>query len=145
MVIDGVRSQDDIVNVSLQDSTTLYGLLDCRSMFTKADDFVVDTTVNIHLTKHLADLPLHRALESGLTTQALALWMAFRGMHPQDALHIVKQKSHRYTYGNGRADTHAKHQNTKHTTRLEHGRLDIPHQSHLQQPPPIPSATQPLH
>ena len=71
---------------------------------------VVDATVDIHLTRRLADILLHRALESGLTTQALGLWMAFRGMHPQDALHIVKQESHRYSYGNGRADTHAKHQ-----------------------------------
>ena len=55
----------------------------------------VDVTINIHLTKHLAELPLHRALESGLTTQALGLWMAFRGIHPQDALHIVQQESHR--------------------------------------------------
>ena len=76
---------------------------------------VVDATVDIHLTRRLADLPLHKALESGLTTQALGLSMAFRGMHPQDALHIVKQESHRYAYGNGRADTQAKHQNTSHT------------------------------
>ena len=62
---------------------------------------VVDGTVDIHLTKRLAALPLHRALESGLTAQALGLWMAFRGMHPEDALHIVKEESHRYTYGNG--------------------------------------------
>ena len=25
--------------------------------------------------------------------------MAFRGMQPQDATHIVKQELHRYTYG----------------------------------------------
>ena len=80
---------------------------------------VVDTTVHIHLTRRLADLPPHKALESGLTTQALGLWMAFKGMHPQDALHIVKQESHRYAYGNGRADTQAKHQNTNHTPGLE--------------------------
>ena len=43
--------------------------------------------------------------------------MAFRGKHAQDALQMVKQESHRYTYGNGRADTHAKHQNTNHTPR----------------------------
>ena len=30
---------------------------------------VVDATVDIHLTRRLADLPLHKALESGLTTQ----------------------------------------------------------------------------
>ena len=58
---------------------------------------VADATVNIHLTRHLADVPLHRALESGLTTQALGLWMAFRGMRPRYALHIVKQESNRYT------------------------------------------------
>ena len=104
---------------------------------------VVDATVVIHLTRRLADLPLHKALQSGLTTQALGLWMAFRGMHPQDALHIVKQESHRYTYGNGRADTQAKHQITSHTQGLEHLRLDTPHHSHLQHLPPIPPATQP--
>ena len=106
---------------------------------------VGDATVDIHLTKPLADLPLHRALESGQTTQALGLWMAFRGMHPQDPLHIVKQESHCYTYGNGRADTHAKHQNTNHTPGLEHMRLDTPDHSQLQHLPPIPSATQPPH
>ena len=81
---------------------------------------VVDATVDIHLTRRLADLPVNRALKSGLTTQALGLWMAFRGMHPQDALHIVKHESHRYTYGNRRADMHAKHQSTSHTPGLEH-------------------------
>ena len=104
---------------------------------------VVDATADIHLTRRLADMPLHRALKSGLTTQALRLWMAFRGMHPQDALHIVKQESHSYTYGNGRADTHAKHQSTSHTPGLELVRLDTPHHSHLQHLPRIPSATQP--
>ena len=68
--------------------------------------------------------------------------MAFRGMHPEDALHIVKQESHCYTYGNGHTDTHAKHQNTNHTPGLEHMRLDNPHHSHLQQLPPIPLVTQ---
>ena len=104
---------------------------------------VVDATVDIHLTRRLADLPLHKALESGLTTQALGLWMAFKGMHPQDALHIIKQESHRYAYGNGRADTQAKHQNTNHTPGLERVRLNTPHHSHLQHLPPIPLATQP--
>ena len=104
---------------------------------------VVDATVDIHPTRRLADLPLHRALDSGLTTRALGLWMAFRGKHPQDALHIVKQESHRYTYGNGRADTHAKHESTSHTPGLEHVRLDTPHHSHLQHLPLIPSATLP--
>ena len=95
---------------------------------------VVDATVGIHLTKLL-----DRALESGLTTQELGLWMAFRGMRPQDALHIVKQDSHRYSYGNGRGETDAKQQNTNHTPGLEHVRLDTPHHSHLQHLPPIPS------
>ena len=104
---------------------------------------VVDATIDIHLTRRLADLPLHKALESGLTTQALGLWMTFRGMHPQDALHIVKQEPHRYAYGNGRADTQAKHQNTSHTPGLEHVRLDTPRHSHLQHLPRIPPATQP--
>ena len=104
---------------------------------------VVDPMVDIHLTRRLADLPLRRALKSGLTTQALGLWMAFRGMHPQDALHIVKQDSHRYTYDNGRADTHAKRQSTSHTPGLEHVRLDTPHHSHLQHLPLIPLATKP--
>ena len=103
----------------------------------------MNATVNIHLTRGLADLPVNRAPDSGLTTQALGLWMAFGGMHPQDALHIVKQESHCYTYGNGRADMHAKHQSTSHTPGLGHVRLDTPHHSHLQHLPPIPSATQP--
>ena len=34
---------------------------------------VLDATVDIHLTRRLADMPLHRALESGLTTQAPGL------------------------------------------------------------------------
>ena len=106
---------------------------------------VVDATVDVHLTKRLADLPPHRALESGLITQALGLLMAFRGTHPQDALHIVKQESHRYPYGNGCADMHAKHENFKHDPVLEHVRLDTPQHSHLQHMPPIPSATQPSH
>ena len=50
---------------------------------------VVDATVDIHVTRRLADLPLHKALETSLDRQALGLWMAFRGMRPQDALHIV--------------------------------------------------------
>ena len=104
---------------------------------------VVDATVDIHLTRRLADLPPHRALESGLTTQALRLWMAFRDMHPQDALHIVKQESQRYTYGNGRADRHAKQESTNHAPGFKHVRLDTPHHSHPQHLPPIPSATQP--
>ena len=104
---------------------------------------VVDTTVDIHLTRRLANLPLHKSLESGLTTQALGLWMAFRGMLPQDTLDIVKPGSHRYTYGNGRADTQAKHQSTSHTPGLEHVRLDTPHHSHLQHLTQIPSATRP--
>ena len=104
---------------------------------------VVDATVDIHLTRRLADLPLHKALKSGLTTQALGLWMAFRGMQPQDALHIVKQESHRYAYGNGCADTQAKQQSNSHTAELEHVRLDTPHHSHLQHLLPIPFATKP--
>ena len=106
---------------------------------------IVDATVDIHLTKCHADLPLHRALNSGLTTQALARLMAFRGMHPQDTLHIVNQKPHRYRYGNGRADTHGKHQNTNHVPELEHVRLDTAHHSHRQHLPLIPSATKPCH
>ena len=81
---------------------------------------VVDARLDIRLTRRLSDLPLRRPLETGLITQVLGLWLAVRGMHPQDALHIVKQESHRYTYGNGRADTHAKHQITNHTPGLEH-------------------------
>ena len=103
---------------------------------------VVDATVNIHLTKCLAELPVHRALESDLTTQGLGLWMAFRGLHPNDALHITKQESHRYTCGNGCADRHARNQNSNHTPALEHVRLDTTHHSHLQPLPLIPSATQ---
>ena len=56
---------------------------------------VVDATVDIHPTRCLAVPPLHRALESGLTMQPSRLWMVPRGMHPQEALHIVKQESYR--------------------------------------------------
>ena len=99
---------------------------------------VVDAKVNIHLRKRLAKVPLHRAPESGHTTQAFWLWIVFRGMHPQDALHIVKQESHRYTYGNGHTDTHAKHQNINQAPELEHVRLDITHDNHLQHLPQYP-------
>ena len=71
--------------------------------------------------------------------------MSFRGMHLNDALHIINPDSHRYTYGNVRANTHAKHQKTNCTPELEHVRLDSPHHSLLQHLPPIPSATQPRH
>ena len=91
---------------------------------------VVDTTVDINLTRRLADLHLHRSLESGLIKQALGLWMGFRGIYPKNALHIVKQEFHSYTYGNGHADTHAKHQSTNHTPGLEHVRLDTTNNSH---------------
>ena len=106
---------------------------------------VIDATVDIHLTKRVAELALHRAPQSGLTTQALGPPMAFRGMHPQDALHIVKQESHHYTYGNGRSDTHPKHQNTNHDPGLEHVRLDTTQHNDLQHLPLIPLATQHPH
>ena len=103
----------------------------------------MDATVDIRLTRRLAELPLHKALESGLTTQDLGLWMAFRGMHPQDALHIVKQESHRYTYGNERADTQAKHQSTSHTPGARTRTTGDPTPQPPAAPTPIPSATQP--
>ena len=88
-----------------------------------------------------------------LTGHRSTVWYRYRtvhvlygtnpGMHPQDALHIVKHESHRYAYGNGRADTQSKHQNTSHTPGLEHVQLNTPHHSHLQHLPPIPPATQP--
>ena len=106
---------------------------------------LLDARGDIHLIKCLAELALHKSLESGLTTQALGLWMAFRGMRPQDALHIVKQESHSYTYGNGRADTHAKHRNTNHTPELQHVQVDTTDHSHLQHLPRIPSLTHLLH
>ena len=106
---------------------------------------VVDAMVGIHPTKRLAELTLHRAPESCLTTQALEMSMAFRSMRPRDALHIIKQESHRYTYGTGRADTQAKHQKTTHTPGLVNLRLDTTHHSYQQHLPSIPSATQPTH
>ena len=69
--------------------------------------------------------------------------MPSRGLRPQDALHIVKQEYHCYTYGNRRADTHAKHRNTNQPSEVKHVRLDATHHSHLQHLPPIPLATQP--
>ena len=154
-----ITRQADGLHVEHHTGTTIFGASSHGELRTMADAVtatpppttvrprniwvVVDATVDIHLTRCLADLPLHKALESGLTTQALGLWMAFRVMHPQDALHIVKQESHRYAYGNGRADTQAKHQNTNQTPGLERVRLDTPHHSNLQHLPPIPLATQP--
>ena len=101
---------------------------------------VVDATVDIHLTRHLAGLPLLRALESGLNTQKCRGYGSPSGACTPRTPYT---SSHRYTYGNGRADTHAKHQSTNHIPGLEHLRLDGPHHSHLQHLPPIPSATQP--
>ena len=106
---------------------------------------MVDATVDIHRTKRLPELPLHKAPDSGLATPAFGLWIAFRGMHPQDALHIVKKESHRYTYGNGHTDTHAKYWNTNYSPKLDHIRLDTTHHSHLQHLPPIPLVTRPTH
>ena len=37
---------------------------------------VVDATVDTHLVMRLCRLPLHQAIESGLTTQALKIWQA---------------------------------------------------------------------
>ena len=71
--------------------------------------------------------------------------MSFRGMRPENTLHIVKQGCHRYTYNNGGVDTHVEHQNTNHAPELEHVRLDSAHRSNLQHRHPIPSATQPPH
>ena len=69
--------------------------------------------------------------------------MALRGMHPQDAQQIVKQESHRYMYGNGRTDTHTKHQNTNDTLGLQDVRLDTTHHSHLQHLPQYPQQQSP--
>ena len=107
--------------------------------------FTVGARIDLHLTKRLAELPFDRALEYGLRTQALGLWMAFGGMHPQDILHIVTQEFHRYIYSIGRADTHAKHQNTNHAPELKQVQLDTAHHSHPQHLPLIPLATQPPH
>ena len=106
---------------------------------------LVYSTVDIHLTKRLAELPLHRAIESVLTTQSLGLRIAFRVMQAQYALHIVKRESSRYTYGNKRADTQAEHQITNHTQVLKHVRLETTHHSQRQHLPPRPSPTQPAH
>ena len=71
--------------------------------------------------------------------------MAFRYMHPEGALHIVKKGSHRYSYGSRRANIRAKHCKTNHTQELEHGRLDTTHHSHLQHLPQITLVTRPPH
>ena len=147
----------DGLHVEHHTGATIFGASSHGELRTMADDVtatpppttirprniwvVVDATVDIHLTRRLADLPLHKALESGLTTQALGLWMAFKGMHPQDALHIVKQESHRYAYGNGRADTQAKHQNTNHTPWVRTRATGQP----TPQPPAAPAPDTPGH
>ena len=43
---------------------------------------VVDATVDMHLTRRLADLPLHKALESGLTTQGFGTMDGLQGHAP---------------------------------------------------------------
>ena len=44
--------------------------------------FVVDATVDTHLLLRMARLPLHKATETSLGTQALLLWKALRSPPP---------------------------------------------------------------
>ena len=127
-----LRTLTDTVNTLLRPTTT-----QPRNIWV-----VVAATVDIHLTKRRAELPLQKALEYGLTTQALVLWMAFRGMHPVDTLHILKQESHPHIYGNGRADRYAKQHNTNHTPEVKHVRLDTPRRHSLPTGYPMTRDTQ---
>ena len=95
--------------------------------------------MDVHLTKHLAEQSLHKALESALSTKACGQWMALRGMHPENTLHIVKQESDRHTYRIGCADTGTP------APELKHVRLDTTHHRHLQHLRPIPLVAQPPH
>ena len=90
--------------------------------------------------------PPHQAPRGPAPPQGTRIWPHHTGVGTMDGLqgHAPQGRpTHRQTYGNGRADTHAKHQSTSHTPGLEHVQLDTPHHSHLQHLPPIPSATQP--
>ena len=81
--------------------------------------FVVDATVDTHLLLRIARQPLHKATATSIATQALLLWKALRSLPPYPQLHIVKQKSHRHQYGNGKVDNQAVHQRTPHLPTLQ--------------------------
>ena len=72
----------------------------------------MDDGVDTHLLLRIAQQPLHKATATRLATQALMLWKALRSVSPYVKLHIVKQESHRYQYGNGKVDIQAVHQRT---------------------------------
>ena len=105
--------------------------------------FVVDATVDTHLLLRIARQALHKATATSLGTQALLLWKALRSLPPYVQLHIVKQKSHRHQYGNGKVDNQAVHQRTTHLPTLQIPDLGRNH-THLQHIPPVPKPHQTL-
>ena len=93
--------------------------------------FVVDATVDTHLLLRKARQPLHKATATRLGTQALLLWKALRSLPPYVQLRIVKEKSHRHQYGNGKVDIQAVHQRTADLPSFQVPDLDRNH-THLQ-------------
>ena len=51
---------------------------------------VVDATLDIHVTKGLAQLLLHPALNSGHGMQPVGREMGLRGLEPQEVRHIIR-------------------------------------------------------
>ena len=68
---------------------------------------VFDEVVDLQIIRRLAKQPLHIATDSSLGTQALYLWAAWQNVPEQVVLHLVKQRSHRDSLGNGHIDLHA--------------------------------------
>ena len=104
---------------------------------------VVDAVVDFQIVRKLARQPLHKATDSSLGTQALHLWVALRRLPKHFFLHLVKQKSHRYSLGNGDIDLHAHSQLAEHLPDGEDSPLQQHMHTHLQHLPQIPHPGEP--
>ena len=104
---------------------------------------VVDAAVDFQIVGKLAQQRLHKATDSGLGTQALHLWAAFRRLPKHVVLHLVKQESHRYSLGNGHIDLHAHNQLAEHMPDSEDPPLQDRMHRHLQNLPLIPHPGEP--
>ena len=96
--------------------------------------FVVDTTVDTHLLPRISRMPLHKATESNLCTQALLLWKALNRLPRYAQLHIVRQESYKHQHSNRNVDIQALHHLTTHLPALKipvlgHNHLHIQHLS----------------
>ena len=75
---------------------------------------VNDAARDLQIVRRVARRPLHRAMNSSLGTQALHLWVALRNLPWHIVLHLIKQVSHHYNWGNERIDLHAHNQLAEH-------------------------------